>query len=73
MRLPPKDSGLTSVVLVLTVLFVVPPVIGLGFWLTAPSGTDAPLLFGILGSLVAPSCFLLACSLGSFLSGLFGD
>lgn len=73
MRLPRNDGGLTRVVIVLSVSCIVPTFIGLGVWLTAPHGTDAPLLFGILGSLAAPSCFLLLSVLGAFISRLLGD
>jgi hypothetical protein len=73
MRLPHNDGGLARVVIVLSVLCVMPAFIGLGIWLTAPNGTDAPPLFGILGSLAAPSCFLLLGALASFISRLLGD
>ena len=73
MRLPRRDGSLTWVVVVLTILCVVPFVIGLGIWSTAPSATDASLLFGLLASLVLLGCFLLVLALGSFISGLLGE
>ena len=44
--------------------------IGLGFWFIMPNETDTALLLGLLGSLVAPSRYQLACGLGSFIAGL---
>jgi len=73
MRLPRNDGSLTRLVIVLSVLCMLPTSVGLGIWLTAPGVADVPLLFGILGSLAALSCFLLLSVLGSFISRRFGD
>ena len=72
MRATSDDRGLPRVVIVLAVLTMLPGLFGLGVWLIMPNGTDTALLLGLIGSLVAPSCYLLACGLGSLISGWFG-
>ena len=69
MRSSQKTGGASRMILVLGIVSLLPAFVGLGIWMTGSSGTDGPLLFGILGSLMVPSCAVLVCALGSFISG----
>jgi len=71
MRAASDDNGLPRVVIVLAVLTMLPGLFGLGVWLIMPNGTDTALLLGLIGSLVAPSFYVLACGLGSLITGWF--
>jgi hypothetical protein len=62
------DDG-HRIVIVLAVLFLVPGALGVVTSLIISDGTDTALLLGLLGSLVAPSCYLLACGVGSIIAG----
>jgi hypothetical protein len=62
------DDG-RRIVIVLSMLFLVPGALGAVTSLIIADGTDTALLLGLLGSLVAPSCYLLACGMGSIIAG----
>ena len=62
------DDG-RRIVIVLAMLFLVPGALGAVTSLLIADGTDTALLLGLLGSLVAPSCYLLAFGVGSIIAG----
>jgi hypothetical protein len=63
------DDGGRRIVIILIILFLVPGALGAVTSVLIADGTDTALLLGLLGSLVAPSCYLLACGVGSIIAG----